>query len=213
MSDRLKDLTVFSEEYEKLSDTRRNEFARLVDKLLRDTYIVRKKGEDAGDYFAVVSNRPLFETYLSMADFELGVDREKEVVYIANRAGRNRVRLSKFETCFLLVLRKMFIKKAREASSSDKILVPLGDAIKEMKAICPIPGSQRISYYREALRKLKRHKIVDCPSEISEESTVEIYPSIALLVPEEEFDEIDQRIALLAKSGAGEKEDDDEEAD
>ena len=200
MSDRLKDLTVFSEEYEKLSDTRRNEFARLVDKLLRDTYIVRKKGEDAGDYFAVVSNRPLFETYLS-------------VVYIANRAGRNRVRLSKFETCFLLVLRKMFIKKAREASSSDKILVPLSDAIKEMKAICPIPGSQRISYYREALRKLKRHKIVDCPSEISEESTVEIYPSIALLVPEEEFDEIDQRIALLAKSSAGEKEDDDEEAD
>ena len=42
---------------------------------------------------------------------------------------------------------------------------------------------------------------------------MEIYPSIALLVPEEEFDEIDQRIALLAKSSAGEKEDDDEEAD
>lgn len=210
MSDRLKDLATFNEEYEKLSDSRRNEFARLVNKLLRDTYVVRKKGEDASDYFALLSNRPLFESFFSFMDFSFEVDRDKEIVYVKSMAGRNRVRLGKFDTALVLVLRKLFIKKAREASSNDKIIVTLKDVIAEMKTALGVPG--RISHYREALRKLKRHKIVDCPSEVGEESSLEIYPSIALLVPQEDFEGIEQRLSALARST--EKEDDtDEEAD
>ena len=130
MSDRLKDLATFNEEYEKLSDSRRNEFARLVNKLLRDTYVVRKKGEDASDYFALLSNRPLFESFFSFMDFAFEVDRDKEIVYVKSTAGRNRVRLGKFDTALVLVLRKLFIKKAREASSNDKIIVTLKDVIE-----------------------------------------------------------------------------------
>ena len=179
MSDRLKDLATFNEEYEKLSDSRRNEFARLVNKLLRDTYVVRKKGEDASDYFALLSNRPLFESFFSFMDFAFEVDRDKEIVYV-------------------------------EASSNDKIIVTLKDVIAEMKTALGVPG--RISHYREALRKLKRHKIVDCPSEVGEESSLEIYPSIALLVPQEDFEGIEQRLSTLAKNN-GKEDDTDEETD
>ncbi len=200
MSDRLTELDRFDLEYRNLTEGKRGDFARLVMKLLRDTYVVRKKGDDAGDYFALLTNSALFESFFALIDLGFEIDRAKEVAYLVNMEGRDRLRLGKFDTALVLVLRKLFIKKSREAASSDRLLLPMGEVIAAMKEAAPLGGKERISHYRAALRLLKKHKIVDCPAEVSEESTIEIYPSIALLVPQEDLDAIEERLAAIGKT-------------
>ena len=61
----------YSNEYLLLTDTKKNTFARLCNKLLNDNFIYASRQDDYNDYYSVLGMRNLIENFFSMIDYDL----------------------------------------------------------------------------------------------------------------------------------------------
>ena len=59
----------YAKGYIELTDTRKNTFSRLCNKLLNDNFIYAYKQDDRNDYYEILSMKSLIENYFSMIDF------------------------------------------------------------------------------------------------------------------------------------------------
>ena len=100
----------FYKGYLELSDTKKNNFSRLVNKLMNDNFIYASKIDDKSDYYEILSLKSLIENYLSMMDFELIHIDTYKIFYIQTSLDRNRAKLKKLDTILLLVLRLLYYK-------------------------------------------------------------------------------------------------------
>lgn len=105
------DCDLFQAKYTALIDTDRKNVSRIANKLLSDTFIIKEKQTDREDYYFCAEDRSLFESFFSLLDYSFSVLPDNGLVYIATAANRNRVRLSKFDTALLLILRKSYNQK------------------------------------------------------------------------------------------------------
>ena len=93
----------YAKGYIELTDTRKNTFSRLCNKLLNDNFIYAYRQEDRNDYYEILSMKKLIENYFSMMDFDLVHVDSYKLFYIQTNADRNRIRLKKLDTIIVLV--------------------------------------------------------------------------------------------------------------
>ena len=203
----------FYAKYLALGETDRKTFSRISAKLLGNNFLIREKKDDYQDYFVVIENLECFSSLFSLLDYDLIAQKEIGVIYVKTLANRDRIRLTKFDTALLLILRKVYNQKKREITSSDEIFVSVDELITQMDTAQVIPDSKQVSKYNDALRKFRTHSIVEFSATRIDESTqIHILPSIQIVIPQEKLEDIIGRINALKRESGGE-EDSDEDAD
>lgn len=204
----------FTEEYANLNDTQQSTFSHLALKLLDETYIVKDKESDKKDYLRTENLFSVLRAYFAFMDFSLYIDNDNGVIYIRSDVDSNRLKLRKFETIILLLLRSIYYDESGKASLSSAITTTVGSLVTEIgkTEIYPNFNAPTIEF-KNALKTLKRYKVIDFDGDISQASTViRIYRSILLVVDVDSLDSLKNRLALY-KGGNTDETDSENEID
>lgn len=213
MRDKILALDEFNEKYRELNETNKKTFSKIVNKLIKETFIVKEKESDKSDYLYVLENKALFLSYFELSDYELVVDRFNDLCYIKTTENRNRVRLNKFATCLLLIFRQLYYIKRKEITTDNQVVVQLEDIIEKVKTSKVFNEDKKINAYKEALPLLRNYKIIDYKASIINESLpIRILPSIQVVVPQDKLEEINARLSAM-KNMSDEGDDIDEKID
>lgn len=182
-------------------------FSRIANKLLNETFLIKIKKRDSSDYYFVLENFSLFDSFFSIIDYDCVQDKENGLVYIRTSLDRNRVRLTKFETVLCLQLRLDYFKLHKEASATEKMIVTLEVLEESVRNTSIFNPAKKITEYSEALRKLKRLKLIDYEnSKISGDLCIEILPSIMVVVSISDLEDINAKLKMLEKDSKAEDE-------
>ena len=169
----------YAKDYIELTDTRKNTFSRLCNKLLNDNFIYAYRQEDRNDYYEILSMKKLIENYFSMIDFDLVHVDTYKLFYIQTNADRNRIRLKKLDTVIVLVFRLLYHKGSLDINSSSDISTTLGKMITEINQTGIFKSQPSMTDYMESLRLLKRYKLIDYNfKDFKEDNVIVIYPTI-----------------------------------
>ena len=186
----------YVKEYLLLTDTRKNTFSRLCNKLLNDNFIYASKQEDYNDYYSVLGMRNLIENYFSMIDFDLVHIDTYKIFYIQTNADRNRLKLKKLETVIVLILRLLYHKGSLDVNSSSDISTTLGKIVTEINQTSIFKNQVSKTDYKNALTLLRRYKLIDFSFTDfeKEDSVVIIYPTILYVAKIDNIDMLNQKI-------------------
>ena len=169
----------YAKGYIELTDTRKNTFSRLCNKLLNDNFIYAYRQEDRNDYYEILSMKKLIENFFSMMDFDLIHVDSYKLFYIQTNADRNRIRLKKLDTVIVLVFRLLYHKGSLDINSSSDISTTLGIMITEINQTGIFKSQPSMTDYMESLRLLKRYKLIDYNfKDFKEDNVIVIYPTI-----------------------------------
>lgn len=169
----------YAKGYIELTDTRKNTFSRLCNKLLNDNFIYAYRQEDRNDYYEILSMKKLIENFFSMMDFDLIHVDSYKLFYIQTNADRNRIRLKKLDTVIVLVFRLLYHKGSLDINSSSDISTTLGKMITEINQTGIFKSQTSMTDYMESLRLLKRYKLIDYNfKDFKEDNVIVIYPTI-----------------------------------
>ena len=169
----------YAKGYIELTDTRKNTFSRLCNKLLNDNFVYAYRQEDRNDYYEILSMKKLIENYFSMMDFDLVHVDSYKLFYIQTNADRNRIRLKKLDTVIVLVFRLLYHKGSLDINSSSDISTTLGKMITEINQTGIFKSQPSMTDYMESLRLLKRYKLIDYNfKDFKEDNVIVIYPAI-----------------------------------
>jgi len=185
----------YAKAYVLLTDTKKDTFSRLCNKLLCDNFIYAQKREDKNDYYDMLSMKPLIQNFFSMIDYDLiHVDGFK-IFYIQTSANRNRIRLKKLETIIVLVLRLLYQRGSLDVNSSSDISTTLGKMITEINQTGIFKSQVSKTDYINALKMLKRYKLIGYSfSEYKEDEVIIIYPTILYVVQITDIDMLNAKI-------------------
>ena len=68
MSDKISELELFLEKYKTFNDTKKNNFSKIVNRLLNESFLIREKDEDKDDYYKAIDAIDELNNYLSIMD-------------------------------------------------------------------------------------------------------------------------------------------------
>ena len=186
----------YSNEYLLLTDTKKNTFARLCNKLLNDNFIYASRQDDYNDYYSVLGMRNLIENFFSMIDYDMVHIDTYKIFYIQTNADRNRLKLKKLETVIVLVLRLLYHKGSLDVNSSSDISTTLGKMITEINQTSIFKNQVTKTEYKNALTLLRRYKLIDFSFTDfeKEDSVIVIYPTILYVAKIDNIDMLNQKI-------------------
>jgi len=198
----------YAKAYALLTDTKKDTFSRLCNKLLCDNFIYAQKREDKNDYYDMLSMKSLIQNFFSMIDYDLIHIDGFKIFYIQTNANRNRIRLKKLETIMVLVLRLLYQKGSLDINSSSDISTTLGKMITEINQTGIFKSQVSKTDYINALRMLKRYKLIEYKfSEYKEDEVIIIYPTILYVVQISDIDMLNAKIkTYVAQKGDQEDE-------
>lgn len=117
---------------------------------------------------------------------------------------RNRITLYKFDTVLLLILRKLFYIKSKEISSDNRVIVTVDEIMNQMRISQMYKDDKKATVYDNSLRLFRRYKIIDfSSSKINENTVIEIYPTIQIVVTQENIEDLTLRMNALKKDDGG----------
>lgn len=187
------------EEYEKMSDSQKREFARLVNFLLSHNFILREKYDKTSmnvrinpDYRFVERYFEVFSGYLSMAGWDVQKDNHYGVISIYNRFEQNRARLKKFETLVLFALRLLYEEEREKLSLRRDVIVTKGDVVRKLLNTGALDKKPAERDLNDALNFFKNYQIIEkIENPLDDyESRIIIYPSILHVLPSEKINVI-----------------------
>ncbi|GHU74595.1 hypothetical protein FACS189450_15240 [Spirochaetia bacterium] len=165
--------------------------------LLTKTFIIRGIDREAELYDFTMRNTALFDSWFSCMD--AGIIRDESLGVISFRGfGDTRLRLTREETCALLVMRLLYEEKRVELSLSAFPTVTVFDFVQKYNAM--VDGEIKKTRIVELLSRLQVCKLIDIASpDISDmEGMIILYPSLAISV---DRDSIDEMLAMLVRKG------------
>ena len=114
----------FYQEIIKLSNKDKEEFIKIVNKLLRVNYIAAKK--DIRDYNFISQNYEALKAYFVFMDCGLVIDNNLQVIVLYNKRSNNfNLRIN--ESIILLILRLLYEEKKKELNLTNEIIITLND--------------------------------------------------------------------------------------
>lgn len=200
----------YAKGYIELTDTRKNTFSRLCNKLLNDNFVYAYRQEDRNDYYEILSMKKLIENYFSMMDFDLVHVDSYKLFYIQTNADRNRIRLKKLDTVIVLVFRLLYHKGSLDINSSSDISTTLGKMITEINQTGIFKSQPSMTDYMESLRLLKRYKLIDYNfKDFKEDNIIVIYPTVLYVAKVDSINMLNDKL----KTYIAVKGDDEDEAE
>lgn len=214
MSDKINALDNFSAGYKLFNEGDRKAFSRIVSKLLSETFILKEKDSDRTDFLFARENSETFTAYFEIIDYEFIHDRYNELCYIRTMENRNRLRLNKFDTALILIFRQFYYIKRKEVVSENKVMVQLEEIVEKVRTSKVFKDDKKVNAYKDSLYKLRIYKIIDfSATTITENLTIQIFPSIQIVVQQDKIEEITARLLALKKNSEDTGDEPDEDVD
>lgn len=203
-------LTFFNH-FQKLTETEKEKFSRICNKILDKNFLIRQKESDKEDYFFVVGHMTLFQNYFLLMDYMVTHYESDQIVALSTEAGRNRTRLKRNDTIMLLILRLLYQKKSKEATQLNQILVSVKEIQEELDRTSLFKGRFPKTELQTTMRMLKSYSLIDFQSSnlINDDTRIEIYPSLLRVVNIDDMNKLE--IQLRAYSNGGDDNEDDDQ--
>jgi hypothetical protein len=199
--------------YSSLKEGEKNNVSRIVNKLLQVNFLTKRKPGDANDYRFILAFKEVFEAYFTLADFNLNIHRDDEVVYISNEQLFNHMRLRKTETIMLLVLRILFQRKKDFVTLDDDVEIFLHEIHSELTRIGYL-DHKRITKDRlkPALTFLRNYNMIDYIDRgLNDDARIKIYPTILYVTNLESIKEVVDKFEAYAEGETSDYEETDED--
>lgn len=194
----------FSNDYSDLTTDKRNEFSKIVRKLLNVNFIV--KALNPTEYQFIHQNVSLFTIFFKYMDFDFYLDTTREIAYYKTTDDNIGSRLNKNETIILLVLRKLYQVKLEEVSLDNEIYITTNELHAMLSSVGYAEMAKekaKISVLMDALRKFRNHGLIDFKAKdiMVNEGYITIYSSIEVATDFKDLVEITSRLDALSKAG------------
>lgn len=188
-------LELLENEYKNLTETKRDTFSKLCNKLLNDNFIYCLKQEDKADYYDLLAMRKVIEAYFSLMDYELICNDTYKIFGLKTNLDRNRYHFKKLETIMIIILRLKYYEKSLEINSNPLIQISFKELFEEInkRGLYNQPPTQ--TEIKESLKTLKRFKLIEYDyTDLNDDNNIIIYPTLLLVVNINNIDELNQKI-------------------
>ncbi len=192
--DKIEALNRFNNIYKTYNDTKKDLFSKIVNRLLNESYLIKYKNEDEEDYFKCLDLFDALKEYLSIIDYDINIDKDIGIIYITNIENKNRLHINKFETVLILLLRVRYYKESKKSSLSNIVSISFNDLKNEVKKTNIYKEEKSVSEYLEALKNLKKYKIITYNKikDFSLDTQIFIYPSILYVVDSSSIESLNE---------------------
>ncbi len=174
-------------------------FTKIVNILLSSNYLCKDKKDNYKNYIFVLNYKDYFVELFNLLGDELIINRELGVIQLKNNYFQGNLKLKKEETFILLILRILYQEKLINTTMENIVAVTIDDIHNKYQSF----GFKRKIFKTElvsSLRLFKRYNLIDNLGELDKSSTrLMIYPSIALLIPMNNVDEVYSYIRQLSE--------------
>lgn len=199
-------LKIFNENYNNFKEGEKNNFSRIVNKMLQVNYLTRRKTGDSNDYRFILAFQEAFKAFFALIDFSLNIHREDEVVYIVNDERYNHISLRKTESVLILVLRVIFQRKQDVVTLDEDVEVFLYEIHDELARIGYL-DNKRITKneLKPALTFLRGYNIIDYIDKgLHDDARIKIYPTILYITNLDGIKEVVEKLDSYTESLGGE---------
>jgi len=190
---------MWTEAYEKLTSSEKEEFRRLANMLLSKTFIIRDYYDSkeemmkiSPEYRFIERNFELFSGYFFCSGWDLLKDNHYGVILVENVYEYNRLKLSRLTTFFLYIIRLIYEEEREHISLRNEVITTTGQIIHKMinlNLIKKKPSDHDIS---DSLRLLSNHNLIQKISGPWEKADTKILilPSVLFVVSNERISRI-----------------------
>jgi hypothetical protein len=144
-----------------LQDKSRRDVPRVVNRLLGQTFLYQDAEGDKDDYYFVHRHRPLFESLLGLAGFNLLHDDYHRIFQVVSAYSYCRAHYRLDETLMIVVLRKLYEERVEHLSLANDPVVTIGEVREEYRTITGKERDLGIVQYENLLRRLRSMGLVD----------------------------------------------------
>lgn len=174
--------------YEQMTQREKDEFARICNKLMSATYILRDGADKfvSREYRFIENEFEFFSDYLSLSGWKLYRDIQYGIIYVRNVEEYNKLSLNKLTTVMIMTMRIIYEDMRIQASNTNDVCVTVGELfgkiVTEFSIYSKKPPQKDI---KEAFRVLENHNVVRRLDESYDdiECRFVVLPSILIAVP------------------------------
>lgn len=202
-------------EYEAFTARQREDFRRIVNKLLAQTYITKRKEDQRRDYYFIERHESMIREYLGMSGWDLIGDKGLGVYQAANRDGFNRLQLRLQESIILLLVRLCYEERRRELTLAENVVIRVREIQEKYAALQIRDRPIDKKGLRDAISLMKRFNLVDIldRNPVDPDCRLVLFPSVLLAVRVDDIRQVYEKLASYRSAGREAAKDDAAEDD
>ncbi len=186
--------------FDDLTTTQKNDYARIANLLLKQSFICKDRDRDRKDYFIALQFLDLYKNYFGLIDMEVVHDVPNNVIALKSNQAMTHLTLRKNETIVLIILRKLYYEKQKEISMMSEILVTPEEILGELDATGLFDKRIGKTELTDILRKFIRYSLCDAMGDVkSFEHPLMLYPSLLHVLSVRNIEELQNIIASYGK--------------
>lgn len=193
----------------------RDNFSRICNRLLSSCFLCKRNETIRLDYYFVTKYKEKFAECFALLGYRLEINEEYGVVQLTNPQNYNRYNMKLFESVLLLILRILYDEKRRELSTTEEVIVNVGDIHEKFLSLKIREKMIDKTTFRNAISTLKRFQIIEIldTSLTEEESRIIIFDSILMAVRVEDIKAAYEKLEIYKRGGKNSEETDESEID
>lgn len=188
-------------EYNKLLESELETFQLTVKEMIKTGFIVRGIESRYDKFFEFIFKyQNLFYLFFKIIGFEFYERRDKQVFYIKDQDDSFVSYINKNDAIILLALRSLYEEQKETVTMHDLISIKyshLNQKLVDINFEHVTKERAQVTYVRNSLRLFRDHNIIRFDSKLEDDSYINIYPSIELILDFNEMEEIINRIRSL----------------
>jgi hypothetical protein len=204
-----------NEKYASFNSSQREDFKRIVNRLLSIGFLTKKKEDNKRDYYFIENHRDVFSNYFNIAGWELEMDETFGVVHLVNTSNMNRHQFRLYESILLLIIRILYYEKMQELSLAENVIITTDEIHQRFAALKLRNKPIDKTTLKSAVRLFKKFNLLDpLDSDVSQgDARIIVYPTILLAVKVEDIRKIFDKLESYRKEGDEDEEPDQDEID
>ncbi len=183
-------------EVEKFTNSEKDKFRQVANKLLNQVFILKKKEDTKNDYYFIrdKKNLPAFKEFFEYLGYELNINEDFGVVSLENEFGTNRLGFNKINSILLLIFRLLYIEKKKDLSlTGDEVVVNM-EEVRSKIQMFEVNNKKILSkgIEKEAIQIFKRYNLVKAlDTDLTDAGgRLMIYPSILFALTNKKINEV-----------------------
>ncbi|MDQ0285436.1 hypothetical protein J2Z49_000537 [Desulfofundulus luciae] len=195
------------EQWNRLLPAEREEFTRVVNRLLSCTFITRKNEENRRDYYFIERHEDLLRAYLKLGGWSLEGDRAFGVYRVFSDFAYNRLRLKLEESIIILILRLCYEEKRRQINVTENIMITVREIQDKYAALKIRNRPIDKKTLRETMGLLKRFNVLRVlDGEVTDpDCRLEVFPTILFALRVEDIRQVYEKLDTYRRAGAEEE--------
>ncbi len=190
--------------YDTFTNTQKNTFADICNKLLANTYLARDKRDNKEAYYFIVSYKDLFEEYFKMMNMQLVLNRDLGTITLENTNTQTIMKLKRDESVILLIIRLLYHEKLKETSINTNIVISINELHAKYDML-EIKRKINKTDLVAMLRMFRRYNLIEPMGDINNSNTqIVVFPTILEALKTEQIDAIYNTIMKLTADGGNE---------